>query len=152
MEPLGWRGELLSLDPRTPGNKQARLPRDGIWTSLPLARTGMESGHWKQASLIWLELGLTCVSKPGCSHSPFPEPGQHCLLTQSAKRAIGLLVEESQRCPAWGECPVLSTPGPHQSLQRLSDISRWGPQGWQGEAVATWFPKLKGSKHLEATY
>lgn len=35
----------------------------GIRTSLPLARTGVESGRWKQASLIWLELGSTYVSK-----------------------------------------------------------------------------------------
>lgn len=130
------------------GNKQARLPGDGIWTSLPLAGPGMESGRWKQANLIWLELGLTCVSKPGCSRSPFPEPGPRCVLTQSAEGAVGLLMDASQRCPAWGDCPALSMASPQPSLQRLpvGTFSSGGTRGGRGEAAAAWFPKLNGSR------
>lgn len=62
----------------------------------------MESGRGKRASLIWLELGWTRVSKLARSYSPFPGPGQPCLLPPSAKRTISLLMEESGRWPpAW---------------------------------------------------
>lgn len=43
MEAPEQRGELRSLDPRPLGNKQAWLPGDGIWTSLPLAG---RDGKW----------------------------------------------------------------------------------------------------------
>lgn len=124
-------------------------------TEVPLARTQMESGHWKQASLIWLELGLTRVSKPGCSHSPFPGPGQHCLLTQSAKRAIGLLGEESERwLPAWPGVTALCSvcqPPPH-SPEDLGHFPMGRRGGGRERAAAAWLRKRKGGEHLQGIY
>lgn len=74
-------GEHVSLDPRARGTNRPGCP--GM--SLPLARPGMAGGCWKRASRIWLELGLTHISKPDHSPSPFPGLGWPCLLTRSAE-------------------------------------------------------------------
>ena len=73
----------VSLDPRARGTNRPGCPGMG----LPLARPGMAGGCWKRASRIWLELGLTHISKPDHSPSPFPGLGWPCLLTRSAEGA-----------------------------------------------------------------
>ena len=76
-------GEHVSLDPRTQGTNRPGCPGVGLL----LARPGMAGGRWKRASRIWLELGLTHISKPDRGPSPVPGLGRPCLLTRSAEGA-----------------------------------------------------------------
>lgn len=79
-------GDHVSLDPRTRGTNRPGCLGMGA-DGPPLARPGMAGGRWKQASRIWLELGLTQISKPDRGPSPFPGLGRPCLLTLSAEGA-----------------------------------------------------------------
>lgn len=153
MEPPEQRGELVSLGPRPGGTNRPGCLGMGCGQVSPWPGLRGKSGRWKQASLIWLELGLTHVSKPGCSHSPFPGPGRHCLLTQSAKRASSLLVEESEtRPPAWPAVtalrPACSAP---TGLPRGPWTFSYGKAG-VGGGEEKGFPKMKGGEHLLYLY
>ena len=79
-------GDHVSRDPGTRGTSRPGCPGMGA-DGPPLARPGMAGGRWKQASRIWLELGLTQISKPDRGPSPFPGLGRPCLLTLSAEGA-----------------------------------------------------------------
>lgn len=67
----------------------------GMGTSLPQAVTRMESDPWEQASLIWLELGLTRF-QTWWQPLTLPGPGQHGLWTVC--KASCRLAARAERC------------------------------------------------------